>query len=703
MNKKWTIISVAAIALMLAGIAWAVSRLYRTDTPNRSEVPTEFPLLKAVPADAAAVFCFDGSSRAKHILADSTGLLRPFIAPDQPALMDFLSRAGAHRTVVSLHNSGSLVPLVASALPQFDSTYLAPYEALATKAGLKTTVQDGLLLASSSETLLNASRRHLDEGICILEAPGLEELTARTGGAAVAFLSSRQVPKLLQMWGSARIRRHTDFIRSQADWTALVLDEADDRHVALEGSVACPGKNTSFLTAFQGFQMPVSTVAEVLPYFTDFVVSIPLGDVAAYLERYRSFKDAKGKLSPYEKSLKDKSGQDVGPEQWALRCQLREAAWASFQLDGIRQEVLLVKTGRDLPEGSNRYRGYLSRLLGDVFAVTDTVCVSLPGHWTAMGSDAAVTPFLDKKFLDYNLKNRLSDAGLSVPEGILAYASATDFPQVLSDIFGKGPAGALDRYVTGSAYAPALAGIDLSSDRPGIRVSLDKRALKGNKVQVLERDTTVVIPKGPFPVLNSATGKTNSFYQNANLFLCLNDENGKGVWGVPFKMPICGCVESIDYYANGKVQFLFAAGSGLYLIDRLGRFVGGFPVDLGKPVLLGPKAYDFTGAHGYSVMVLHKDNSLEMYNLHGQKPQGWKGIRAPETVKSLPELLEIKDKRYWVVRTSIRTLVYGFDGGDPLTREEGGKMIRPDSQVTPTSRGALTVDCYDGKTRDIKL
>jgi hypothetical protein len=219
---------------------------------------------------------------------------------------------------------------------------------------------------------------------------------------------------------------------------------------------------------------------------------------------------------------------------------------------------------------------------------------------------------------------------------------------------------------------------------------------------VLERDTTVVIPTGPFPVLNSATGKTNSFYQNANMYLCLNDENGKGVWGVPFKTPLCGYVESIDYYANGKTQFLFASESGLYLLDRLGRFVGGFPVDLGKPVLLGPKVYDFTGAHGYTVMVLHKDNSLEMYNLHGQKPASWKGIQAPETVKALPELLELKDKKYWVVRTSIRTLVYGFDGGDPLTKDAGGKMIRPDSQITPAARG-ITVDCYDGKTRDIKL
>ena len=161
-------------------------------------------------------------------------------------------------------------------------------------------------------------------------------------------------------------------------------------------------------------------------------------------------------------------------------------------------------------------------------------------------------------------------------------------------------------------------------------------------------------------------------------------------------------MENIDYYNNGKIQFLFCAGSKLYLLDRLGHWVNGFPVDLGKAVLLGPSAYDFTGAHGYTVMVLHKDNSLEMYNLHGQKPADWKGIRAPETVKSLPELVEVNGKSYWVVRTSVRTLVYGFYGGDPLTREEGGKMIKPDSPVTPKGKG-VTVECYDGKTRDIKL
>ena len=702
MNRKGTIISVVAIALMLAGIAWAVTRLYRDDKPRKTAANTEYPLLRAVPADAAAVFCFDGSSKAHHTVADSTGILRAFLSPDSPALMAYLSKAGESRMVVSLHNSGSLVPLVASELPMADSISLAPLESLAGKAGLKTAFQHGLFLASTSETLLNSARRHLDEGICILEAPGLSDLTGRIGGSAVAFLSARQTPKLLQSWSTARIRQHTDFVRTMADWTAFELAEADDKHVVLKGTSALPEKGTSFLAALRGFKMPAASFGDALPYFADYAISIPVGDVSSYLERYRSFQDAKGKLNAYNKALKDKAGRDMAPEQWALHYQIREVVRASYQLDGIREEILLVRSGRDIPSGSNPYRGNAATLFGRLFDVVDTVCVSLPGHWTVMGSAAAVGPFSDRKFLDYPLRERLSDAGLSLPAGIVAYASVTDFPSVLADLFSKSPAEAFGTYVAGSAYAPALAGMDLSSGQPDIRVSLDKRALKGNKVQVLERDTTVVVPTGPFPVQNSATGKTNSFYQNANLYLCLNDENGKGVWGVPFKQPICGYVESIDYYANGKVQFLFAAGSGLYLIDRLGRFVGGFPVDLGKPVLLGPKVYDFSGAKGYTVMVLHQDNSLEMYNLHGQKPAGWKGIHAPETVKALPDLLEIKDKKYWVVRTSIRTLVYGFDGGDPLTRDEGGKMIRPDSQITPTSRG-LTVDCYDGKTRDIKL
>ena len=208
---------------------------------------------------------------------------------------------------------------------------------------------------------------------------------------------------------------------------------------------------------------------------------------------------------------------------------------------------------------------------------------------------------------------------------------------------------------------------------------------KGTAALSSARDTTVVVPEGPFKVLNCATGKTNTLYQNSHLSICLRDENGKDVWGVPFKSKIRGYVQEVDYYNNGKIQYLFAAGSQMFLIDRLGRFVSGFPAE----------------AKGYTEMLLHTDNTVGYYDLHGKQIPSWKGITADETIKSLPELLEVNGKKYLVVRTSAQSMVFPFSGGEPLIKGEGNKMIRPDSKIEITDKGFRAV-CYDGKERTFK-
>ena len=228
-------------------------------------------------------------------------------------------------------------------------------------------------------------------------------------------------------------------------------------------------------------------------------------------------------------------------------------------------------------------------------------------------------------------------------------------------------------------------------------------SVRKSKPPVFERDTLVEVSKGPFRVKNSGTGRMNLFYQQDNLYLCLQEESGKGIWGAPFSAPICGRAGTVDYFANGKLQILFASGSKLYLIDRLGRFVSPFPVDLGKEILLGPDIYDFNGARRYNVMVLHTDNTIDMYNLQGRKPQQWKGITARETIKGLPEPVKVGGKTFWVVRTSLQTLIFPFYGGEPLTAGTGDRMIRTDSKIVPGQGNTVTAVCYDGKEHQFKL
>ena len=128
--------------------------------------------------------------------------------------------------------------------------------------------------------------------------------------------------------------------------------------------------------------------------------------------------------------------------------------------------------------------------------------------------------------------------------------------------------------------------------------------------------------------------------------------------------------------------------------------MSGFPLDLKKEILLGPDIYDFSGNRKYNIMVLHKDNTVEMYNLKGQKPASWKGITVSgETIKNLPERIDLGGSTFWIVRTSVQTLIFPFYGGEPLTVFEGNQRIRPDSEIKKLDGTNVEFTCYDGKVR----
>ena len=102
-------------------------------------------------------------------------------------------------------------------------------------------------------------------------------------------------------------------------------------------------------------------------------------------------------------------------------------------------------------------------------------------------------------------------------------------------------------------------------------------------------------------------------------------------------------------------------------------------------------------------MVLHKDNTIDMYNLKGRKPEQWKGITAEETIKGLPQRLTLSGKDFWIVRTSIQTLIFPFYGGSPFTVFEGDEKIRPDAEIKIADASTVRFNCYDGKERTLKL
>ncbi len=746
MSRKSLIICLAVLAAMILGVGIAVAFLYSGTGGGQARkgnvVPDQerYLLLPAVPADAVFVACLSDAGDAVPALLSGFSFTSELADSIKSDSFDALS---SRRMSVSLHYNGDLQALYvfdmgkASAEPSEDASALL---ALAGAKGMYSdyvncsAVTDGsrdisrrsVVLLSDSETLVKSSRRHLEKSISIMDATGFVEASAAVHGSDVMFFSNSHAKTLMSGMFSKNYAAYNPFVSAMSQWTVAEVGKADASGTYMTVRPVFGGDPSEYMTVLSKSEPGTSKLAQILPSYTISALSLPVEDVNSYISAYQEYMDSKQSLQSYRRKQSDlETRRGIKPADFFSRLEVREVAKASFMSGGAREEVNLMRVGREdtlIFVGTENksfkdykpaihawpYASYISSVFGKYFTLKDESCFTYIDGWIVSGSLKAVEEYVSGRALSYGLVEYMADAGQkdmlsSQDASMVIYHSFTEHPEGDTSIFSKSFAAGLRPFREGNDFCPVVMTMTNGKDGLAMKVQMPKLTMMRTKAPEFVRDTTVVIPQGPFSVKNSGTGQMNKFYQNSHGSLCLNDESGKGLWGVPFKGKLCGTAYNVDYYANGKLQIIFGSGSSIYIIDRLGRFVSGFPVDLDKEILLGPDLYDFNDSRAYNIMVLHKDNTIEMYNLKGRKPASWKSITAPETIKGLPERLIVGGNTFWVVRTAIQTLIYPFSGGAALTTFKGDEMIRPDSGIDIIDGTSVKVGCYDGKTRTVKL
>ena len=753
MSRKSLIMCLGALGAMLLAMVIAIAVLYHDGDKKDKKVEPRYGLFQAVPSDAVAMACLS------HVKDVSQPAFSGFAFLS--SLSDAVSQ-GRFTTLAespmafSLHYSGKLAPLyifdagAASPDPSSEASDLMDF---GRSKGLQaeyvdcSSVLDGeglalrsIVIMAETETLLKSSRRHLSQGLSVMGNPGFQQAAEAASGQDLLFVCYAQAKPLFssvfnrayfkETYGSsgysAAYAAKAAYAGTLAQWTVLSVGMEESAPMALKGIHVFEDDASEFMSVLKASEGGISQISSVLPSYTYYALSLPMSAAEPYVEAYKAYLDSKQELPSYNKVQKDLQKRDgVLPAEFVRRLGVTEVATATFGSHPQISRVNLIKVSRQdtimfKGTGVKAFKGYvpeihefafpghIAAVFGAYFNLKDESCFTYMDGWLVTGSRAAVEEFQSGRAGEYTLSQYMADAGkddLMAREGtvLAAYLNLGADDGTLPRILNEPVAGILKGFAEGVEYAPMV----MTSYKKRGKVAADivayNLSMERVKAPEFERDTVVVIPEGPFRVKNSGTGRMNLFYQNSSGAICLKEEDGKGIWGVPFGKPLCGTAQTVDYYANGKLQIIFGSGSSIYLIDRLGRFVTGFPVDLGKEILLGPDVYDFNGTKAYNIMVLHKDRTIEMYNLKGQKPASWKGIYLQETIKGLPERIEAGGRTYWVVRTSRQTLIYPFAGGDPLTAFTGQQMIMPDSSVDVVDEASVQVQCYDGKARIVKL
>lgn len=747
MSKKSVIICISALLLLMALVAVAVIHLYSNPSGEIQTFPkaetgsiTGPKIFSAIPADAVIILHSRQFRTAIDLINDRTGVTGELVAGREDFSKFFAALKNSSLrsldnspSTVSLHYSGSLMPLLIVDIGSSTDTTAALKIVLAAakEASLASMVIDckkskpgsSLLLVSPSETLITSSRHHIESGSSVYDKSYFSDVAPLPSGRVSLYIANDQANRVMTSYMTKRASAQSSFFSRFSSWTALSLDSSSEDKVTMQGYLVADDDPANFINIFRKSSTSDVQALEMLPASTVYAFGIASSKVEEYIDNYSRFLDAVQHLDEYKsRDAAFRSHHKMSAKQWASRLKIREVVKARFRSsDGI-QEVLLLRVGKEVPEillegtaleqakeladtiCAYPYQGVTGLLFGKGLSLASEEFYTYSHGWLVVGSRAAVSEYVSGEALRQNLKILLGTSTLK-DMNCFCYFSVTEESAALDEYFKPTMAEAIRESASGLAYEPML--FTIGSAGTKLSLSISRHVVIENTDLAVSRaktDTTIIVPTGPFKVYNCGTKTDNLFTQNPNLSLTLSETSGKGIWSIPFKESLCGFVENVDFYKNDKIQFLFAAGSKLYLIDRLGRFVNGFPVELGKAVRLGPAVYDFDGSKDYAVVLLHKDNSIEMYSLTtGKKPLEWKSITAPETIKDLPELIEAEGKKYWIVRTAVQLRVYGFNGGEPVVGSKEGKTaIRPDSPLS-FSGNTLTATCLDGKQRQFKL
>lgn len=183
---------------------------------------------------------------------------------------------------------------------------------------------------------------------------------------------------------------------------------------------------------------------------------------------------------------------------------------------------------------------------------------------------------------------------------------------------------------------------------------------------------------GPFLLTDHLSRTKQVLVQDKKYRIHLITCTGKTLWQRELDGPVKGGVEQVDRYKNGKLQMILNTADRVYLIDRNGENVTGFPLSLPEKASAPLSVFDYDGRKDYRVLVPTVGARLLNFDIAGKVTEGWTPPRTP-VVCTLPvEHLRIRGKDH--------LLLVDRNGGITVLDRRGAPRYTPKLAVKDAAR-----------------
>jgi hypothetical protein len=162
-----------------------------------------------------------------------------------------------------------------------------------------------------------------------------------------------------------------------------------------------------------------------------------------------------------------------------------------------------------------------------------------------------------------------------------------------------------------------------------------------------------------FAIKEKGSGNQFVFVQDVGNRLYQLNSDGKILWKQALSGALMSNIAMVDFFKNGKLQFLCNTKEAIYLIDKLGKMVDSYPKRIFPFATNGLSVYDYDGNKDYRVFLASSDRKVHVYDLKGKEIDGWMFKGAKTDIEDEIQYLKFRAKDYLIV--SDKQIIYLLD------------------------------------------
>ncbi len=520
------------------------------------------------------------------------------------------------------------------------------------------TIAQGILILSCNEQLVKKSVHQLKSGISLVNDKNFSNII-RTAGKNVdanVYINYEKITALALPHILNTSEKNIYPISNFADcssWDISIKPNA----LTLSGFTSASDSNKSFLNLFIKQKPQEAEVIKIIPSSVSTFLFLGMSDVKSYRQDYKNYLKSKNCITENDNfisNLNKKYAIDI--ENLMLSWMDNEMAlvvsasdttdfsvnsFAIIRSNNIEDAIntlneLAKTTAGDSAIDSSSYRGHninyvnienlLSNLLGSQFSkIKTTYFTSIDNYILVANASDALKRYIDEieshKTLSTDKNYKVFSENISSESNVYLYNSIARSKNVYSSFLN-------DDLVKELKLKEALLkkfeaiGMQFSSNN---KLFYSNIYLKYNPEQKQQTGTLwetkldTTISNRPYLLTNHKTKGKEVFIQDDANKIYLISNTGKIIWTKQLNEKIMSDIVQVDVLKNDKLQMLFNTRSFIYMFDRNGNAMDGFPIKLRSPATNAISVIDYEKNRDYRIFIATENKRIVCYKANGEQ------------------------------------------------------------------------------------